>query len=108
MAASKTPAEIAAERRRMGRPVLMRGPLGQLAERLGSRIKLADAIGVAPRSIGRWADGSSKPPRPTRKALAALALAHGIEPPYETGPECPRPAWLDEVVEGADDDEEDD
>ena len=79
----------------MGRPLEMSGSLGELAEVLGGRYKLADAVGVAKRSVSRWETGELVPTRPTRLLLAQLALAHGIEPPFETAALCPRPTWLD-------------
>lgn len=89
-------------RAKMGRPLEMRGPLGELAEALGGRRSLAEAIGVAERSVSRWAAGDLVPPRPTRLLLAQLALANRIEPPYSTDVTCPRPAWLDDRDEDDD------
>lgn len=91
------PAEKAGSR--MGRPLEMRGPLGELAEAVGGRKKLAEEVGVDERSVARWAIGQVVPPQPTRKLLAALARLHDLEPPYGVGAECPRPAWLDEAEE---------
>ncbi len=84
-----------------GRPLELRGPLRQLAEVFGSRTKLAEQIGVNERTIHRWSIGAVVPSQPTRMMLAALARAHGLEPPFGTGPECPRPAWLDATDDDA-------
>jgi hypothetical protein len=80
---------------KMGRPIGLRGPLRALADILGGVDRLADEVGVRSRTIHRWGVGLLVPRRPTRLTLAALARLHGIEPPFDTGPVCPRPAWLD-------------
>ncbi len=86
----------ATAKNRGGRPLGLRGPLRELAEALGGRRKLAEAIGVNEKQIYRWSEGIVVPSCPTRKVLAALAGLHEIEPPYGIERECARPAWLDE------------
>lgn len=78
---------------------VLRGPFRELAVILGSLKNLADAIGVLPRQVRRWTTGEQVPERPMRILLGALAKEHGVDPPYETTPVCPRPAWLDEAAD---------
>lgn len=51
--------------------------LGQLIESVQERQRIADAIGVTPTTLSRWASGESKPrPESLRRLLAALPQNH--------------------------------
>jgi hypothetical protein len=83
---------------RMGRPIELPGPLGDLARAVGGRAKLAELIGVSARTITRYGDGSRQPTRPVRILLAGFALQHKIAPPFETSEAFVRPDWLTESM----------
>lgn len=91
-------ADIESDTDRVPNVLKLRGPLRELSERLGGIAKLAAEIGVDERSVRRWSALVVLPPKPTRLALAALARAHGIEPPFAVTDVCSRPAWADDPI----------
>jgi len=106
MASTKTKAtkKTAADKPKatMGRPLEMSGPIGDLAEALGGRQKLADAMGVGRRTLSRYSTGELFPSWTTRILFSVLALQYGTEPPYATTKEAPRPAWFDDLKDDED------
>lgn len=66
------------EKRPVGRPVQAPAPWGPLFEKVGGHAKLADKLGVAKSTIGRWATGQSRIPKMGKKELLRLCKHHGI------------------------------
>jgi uncharacterized protein Yka (UPF0111/DUF47 family) len=64
---------------KMGRPIALPGPLGDLARKLGGVDRLAEEVGVCPRTIRRWAHGVLILPMP-RKMLTMLFEKHDENP----------------------------
>ena len=64
--------------KRMGRPITMKYPFGDLARALGSVEQLADAVGVTRATINRWATGMSPPSEPARRLLNDLLTKHNL------------------------------
>ena len=66
------------DKRSVGRPVLADPPWGPLFEKVGGHAKLADRLGVAKSTIGRWASGKSRIPKLGKKELLRLCKHYGI------------------------------
>lgn len=86
MAKTKDPA-------RMGRPIELTGPLGELAECIGTVELLAKSVGVTARTLRRYHRGEQNPPMPVRLVLHALARTHKVEPPFSIV-DLSAPKWL--------------
>jgi DNA-binding transcriptional regulator YiaG len=67
-------------RAEMPRPTTLPEPWISLARKLGGVQGLADALGVAPNTIYRWAHGQRKLSGPARLLFFALCRAHKVEP----------------------------
>lgn len=65
---------------RIGKPIEMPSPWGDLAEVLGS-VAMADALGVTLRTLNRWATGEMKPHALRVPAIRKLFAKHKIKPP---------------------------
>ena len=57
-------------------------PWRELAEAAGGVGKLAEAFGVSPRTIHRWAHGERTPSVLEQRGINAWALAHKCKAPY--------------------------
>ncbi|BBH54676.1 helix-turn-helix domain-containing protein [Fluviispira sanaruensis] len=55
-----------------GPEIQLEGPIGDLARRIGSVTKLAQKLGVEPRTIRNWAQGKRTPRGPAEILLNAL------------------------------------
>jgi ADP-ribose pyrophosphatase YjhB (NUDIX family) len=64
---------------KVGRPISLPGPIGELAKKVGGVGHLAEELGVAPRTIRRWATGGVIPKLPL-KMLNQLFKRHAIAP----------------------------
>lgn len=62
---------------KMGRPIALPGPLGDLAHRVGGVASLAEEVGVSTRTIRRWAHSDPILPMP-RKVLIRLFETHNV------------------------------
>ena len=62
-----------------GRPLALRGPIGELARVLGGLESLAERLAVSPRTVRRWAAGERALRGPARLAIEALLKRHKIE-----------------------------
>lgn len=60
-----------------GRPITLPGPIGALAKKVGGVGALAEELGVTPRTVRRWASGSTIPLLPL-KMLGLLFEKHQI------------------------------
>lgn len=61
-----------------GRPLIIPGPIGKLALKVGSLKKLAEEIGVDVRTVRYWATEDRKPSGPSKKLLHQIASSHDI------------------------------
>ncbi len=79
------PTTMPTERKKKSRGPMIQltGPIAPLAKAFGSVKALAEALGVTPRSIQRWDEGSLSPAVPARKLMAILAAQHRVPVPYE-------------------------
>jgi hypothetical protein len=64
----------------MAYPLDTSTPLGRLAAAVGGQTRLAELLGVAPRTIRAWAAGERLPGGPARLALERLYRRHKIDP----------------------------
>lgn len=62
---------------KVGRPITLPGSIGELAKKIGGVGPLAEELGVAPRTIRRWATGGVIPKLPM-KMLSQLFKRHAI------------------------------
>lgn len=62
---------------KIGRPIALPGPLGELAHKLGGVAPLAEEVGVSVRTVRRWAHGDPVLPM-ARKVLTRLFKEHGL------------------------------
>jgi hypothetical protein len=62
---------------KIGRPIALPGPLGDLAHKLGGVGPLAEEVGVSARTVRRWAHGDPMLPM-ARKVLTRLFKKHGV------------------------------
>jgi hypothetical protein len=63
------------------RPTILKGAWAKLAEKYGGPAPLAEAIGVSPRTVLRWANGELEPRGPERLAIAWVAKKKRVESP---------------------------
>jgi hypothetical protein len=63
------------------RPTVLTGAWGALADKYGGVPALAEAIGVSPRTVLRWANGEMLPRGPERLAIAWVAKQKRVESP---------------------------
>jgi hypothetical protein len=65
----------------MSRPTTLPEPWRSLAAKLGGVGPLADALGVPPRTLRRWAQGERHASRTAQMTIDALFQSHHLEPP---------------------------
>ena len=63
-----------------GRPLTLREPYGTLARSMGGLGKLAEALGVAPRTIRDWSNGRTSPQGPSLILLNQHLTKRKLDP----------------------------
>lgn len=63
---------------KVGRPIKMPHPWGELAESVGGTFILAEKLGVKQPTINRWAHGKSRVPLMTLKEIKRLCAIYKI------------------------------
>jgi hypothetical protein len=64
---------------KIGRPITLPGPIGELAHKVGGVAQLSDSLGVHVRTVRRWAHGGPILPMP-QKMLLMLFEKHEVDP----------------------------
>lgn len=66
----------------MSRPTTLPSPWRELAAALGGVGALAEACGVEPRTVARWADGTRSPSELQRRDVRARLRRRGLQAPW--------------------------
>ncbi len=67
------------DKKKMGRPITMKEPWGQLAKQVGGTLELAKNLGVSKSTLCKWVTDVHRVPLTTMNEVERLCHKYGIE-----------------------------